>query len=63
VLIQALVELDRGGKAGDKGVNGLTETTAPGLVGRLNTHGMLSANAKITQATASGLHGNKIGQH
>uniref|UniRef100_A0A915DRJ5 Response regulatory domain-containing protein n=1 Tax=Ditylenchus dipsaci TaxID=166011 RepID=A0A915DRJ5_9BILA len=33
VAVQALVEIDRGGEAGDEGVDGLTEAAAPGLIG------------------------------
>src|SRR5690606_4473542 len=39
VAIQALVEVDGGGEAGDEGVDGLAEAAAPGLVGLLKAHG------------------------
>ncbi|MNO50624.1 hypothetical protein D3C76_410040 [compost metagenome] len=39
VAIQALVEGDGGGEAGDEGVDGFTEAAAPGLVGLVSAHG------------------------
>jgi hypothetical protein len=38
VAIQALVESDRGGEAGDEGVDGFTEAAAPGLIGLVSAH-------------------------
>src|SRR5690606_2319949 len=37
--VEALVEVDGGGEAGDEGVDGLAEAAAPGLVGLLKAHG------------------------
>ena len=38
VAIQALVESDGGGEAGDEGVDGFTEAAAPGLIGLVSAH-------------------------
>ncbi len=38
VPVEALVELDGGGEAGDEGVDGFAEAAAPGLVGFFGTH-------------------------
>ncbi|MDF9904080.1 UNVERIFIED_ORG: hypothetical protein OKW15_002036 [Pseudomonas reinekei] len=38
VAIQALVEGDGGGEAGDEGVDGFTEAAAPGLIGLVSAH-------------------------
>ena len=38
MAVQTLVEVDRGGEAGDEGVDGLAEAAAPGLVGFLAAH-------------------------
>ena len=38
VAIQALVESDGGGEAGNEGVDGLTEAAAPGLIGLVSAH-------------------------
>jgi hypothetical protein len=39
VAVEALVESDGGGEAGDEGVDGFTEAAAPGLVGLVGAHG------------------------
>ncbi|GAA0406389.1 hypothetical protein GCM10008969_31190 [Pseudomonas veronii subsp. inensis] len=39
MAVQALVEGDGGGEAGDEGVDGFTEAAAPGLVGLVGAHG------------------------
>ena len=46
VAIQALVEFNGGGKARHKGVDGLAEAAAPGLVGFFAAHEGLSAGAE-----------------
>jgi hypothetical protein len=38
VAVQALVESDGGGEAGDEGVDGFTEAAAPGLIGLVGAH-------------------------
>ncbi|MNF41635.1 hypothetical protein D3C84_226630 [compost metagenome] len=45
VAVQALVEFDGGGEAGDEGVDRLAEAAAPGLIGFFSAHGLRSANA------------------
>ncbi|MCY1295631.1 hypothetical protein D9M69_386080 [compost metagenome] len=44
VAVQALVEVDGGGEAGDEGVDGFAEAAAPGLVGFFAAHGIRSAD-------------------
>ena len=38
MAVEALVEVDRCGEAGDEGVDGFTEAAAPGLVGLVSAH-------------------------
>jgi len=44
--IQALVEGDGGGEAGDEGVDGFTEAAPPGLIGLVSAHEFASIGLK-----------------